>query len=302
VVETNGLGERWEEVVDAIRGSCKWCAAAVYAVHLCDLTILDSVTAPVLFGAGEDSAYEQLPLCLERPGTVLIQRELLVEHQNPGPELDGKVTGFACVLAHEMAHHALRHDWSAQERHRDVSELSVEDRRRVLDLLEAAKLAALTGIPYEVIVNHWGIADDVMRANLLEQAAERLDAQAIRANENARIEHDNLPAESGIHVAEEWGAAVVGCMMRYRLRKGHAYAAKMAESILAELPHNRGSLTQTVLLAACQNPDAESRACGLAIKTLETAFHNSDIQQCEEALRKNDTDWASLLSAKIGRR
>lgn len=302
MAEKYGLSERWEEVVDSIRGSCEWCAAAVYAVHLCDLTILDAVSAPVLFGVGEDSAYEQLPLFLEKPGTVLIQRELLVEEQNPGPELDGKVTGFACVLAHEMAHHALRHEWSAQERHRDVSELPVDDRRRVLDLVEATKLAALTGIPYDVIVNHWGIADDLMRADLLEQAAERLDAQAMRADDDSCIEHDNLPAESGIHIAEEWGAAVVGCMMRYRLRKGHAFASKMAESILAELPHKRGSLTETVLLAACQNPDAESHALGLAVTTLETAFHNSDIQECEEALRKNDADWRSLVAAKIGGR
>ena len=301
MAEADGLTERWEEVVDSIRGSCEWCAAAVHAMHLCDLTILDSVTAPVLFGVGEDSAYEQLPLFLEKPGTVLIQRELLLEQQNPAPDLDRKITGFACVLAHEMAHHALRHDWSAQERHQDVSDLPVEDRRRVLDLLEAAKLAALTGIPYDVIVNHWGIADDLMRANLLDHAAERLDAQAIRADENSRIEHENLPAESGIHVAEEWGAAVVGCMMQYRLCKGHAFALKMAESILSELPSKRGSLAETVLLAACQNPDAEVRAGELAVTTLETAFHNSDIQECEEALRKNGADWASLLSAKIGR-
>ena len=170
----------------------------------CELTILHKVASPVIFGVGTESADQQQPDFLEKPGTVLIQRELLVEELNPGPNLPAKVVGFGCVLAHEMAHHALRHEWGAAERFSDVSELPVVRRRWVLDMLEAGKLAALTGLPYEVLVDHWGIADEHMRSNLLEYTAAKSDARTIRADDDARIEHRDVAGESRLHVAEEW--------------------------------------------------------------------------------------------------
>jgi hypothetical protein len=258
--------------------------------------VLHGVEAPVLFGVGEDSAYEQLPAFMEKSGTVLIQRELLLQKQNPGTDLQAKLAGFACVLAHEMAHHALRHDWRANERHRDVSEMSVERRRSVLERVEAHELAATTGLPYEVIVNHWGIADDAMRAKLIEYAAAQSDEQAMRADEESVIEHRNVADEAGIHVAEEWGAAVVGCMMRFRLNRGREFALERAHDILGELPPSRGTLTETVLTAACQSADAEARAIELAIATLETAFHNPDMEDCGRRLEQRSSGWASMFA------
>ena len=288
------LDERWEEIVDAIRGSCEWCASAVRAMHLCELTILHDVGATVVFGVGEESAYQQLPDFLEKPGTVLIQRELLREDLNPGVNFSSKLIGFACVLAHEMAHHALRHDWAAPEFHSDVSSMAVEKRRWVLDILEAAKLASMTGIAYEVVVNHWAITDDRMRETLIDIAADRSDARALRVDDDSRIEHDNLPNESSVHLAEEWVAAVVGCMMRFRLQKGREFALRMTKSVLAELSDAaEAPLILKALSAACQNREAESVSVKLAINTLEGAFHNSDMQECEQSLRSQGRDWAS---------
>lgn len=290
--------EKWDEVITSIRGSCRWCAAVVRAIHFCELTVLHGVEAPVLCGVGEDSAYEELPAFLEKPGTVLIQRELLAERQNPGSHFEAKVGGVACVLAHEMAHHAFRHEWNARRHDWQITGISVEQRRQMLEELEASKLVAIMGLPYEVIVDHWAIADDAMLAKLLDYAAERSDEHAIRADEDSVIEHGNLPAEAGIHVAEEWSAAVVGCMMRFRFEKGREFATQRATSIMNNfLRGAEATLVRTVLMASCQNPNAEQGAIERAITSLETAFHNSDIQACEQSLRKNGSNWAALLSA-----
>jgi len=297
VVQKSLPDDRWDEVITMVRGSCNWCAAIARAIHLCELTVLHHVKAPVLYGVGDDSAYEQLPAFFERPGTVLIQRELLIEEQNPAVDWNSKVAAVACVFAHEMAHHALRHDWDAQRHHRHISELGLEKRRWVLEALEASRLAAATGLPYELIVDHWGIADDAMLTKLLEYSAEQSDEQAMRADEDALIEHFNLSDESRIHVAEEWGAAVVGCMMRFRFEKGREFATQRAIAILNDL--SRGAettLVGRVLMASCQNPNAEQESVELAITSLKTAFHNSDIQECERSLRRNGSDWAALLS------
>jgi len=289
--------EKWDEIITAVHGACEWCAAVARAVHLCELTVLSGVEAPVLYGVGQDSAYEQRPAFLEKPGTVLIQRELLIEKQNPGSDFGAKIAGLACILAHEMAHHALRHDWDARQYHREVSALPLEQRRWVLETLDAPKLAATTGLPYEVIVDHWGIADDAMLAKLLEYAADQSDEQAMRADDDSSIEHADVHEETGIHIAEEWGAAVVGCMMYFRWQQGRDYATRMAQSILDELPTTaRSSLVETVLMAACQNPDAENAAIARAIGTLETAFQNPDIQECEQERHGSDRDWAALFS------
>lgn len=292
--------DRCAELVSAIRGSCEWCARAVHAMHLCELTVLAGVAAPLRFGVGEDSRYEQPPLILGKPGTILMRCDLVKEESNPAPKRRAKVTGFACVLAHEMAHHALTHNWRVFSRFADVSELALEDRRKALAILEAAALAKRTGLPYDVIVNHWGISDAAMQARLVEIAAEQSDEYVLRAPaDESRTALRLAPHEAQIEVAEEWGAAVVGCMMSYRLTKGPSFAAQMARSVLEALPSSvQSTLVETILMAACQNPEAETLAIRTAIATLETAYSNPDIRDCEERLHESNRDWAFLFSAE----
>jgi hypothetical protein len=291
------LDDRWDEIMNAIRGSCEWCAAAIRAMHLCELTILYRVNVPVLYGVGEQSAYEKVPGFLEKAATVLIQRKLLSENQNLGVDFAAKLAGFSCVLAHEMAHHALLHEWAVNEHYTEISGMTVERRRWVLDMLEAGKLAATAGIPYELIVTHWAVAGEIVCGELLETEADQSDEQSPLRNANSVIgRHDDGPNESGVHVAEEWGAAVVGCMIRYRLRNGRDFTLRLAESVLNELPLSAGcELVEKVLMAAGQNSEAEAQANELAVATLESAFHNSDIQDCEQMLIQRGTTWSSLL-------
>jgi len=77
-------------------------------------------------------------------------------------------------------------------------------------------------------------------------------------------------------------------------RKGHEFARKMAESVLDELPRP-APLVERVVMAVCQNPKAESMAADSAVESLETAFNNSTIQDCQQTLDEEDRDWASLL-------
>lgn len=296
-MEPEGHG-RWAEVVSSIRGSCEWCKSVVYALHLCELTVLDGVNAPLTCGVGRDSQYQQPPLILEKPATILIARELLMERSNPAPDLQLKITGLACIVAHEMAHHALTHKWRAWLRYPDVTALSVHDRRKVLILLEAPRIAKTTGIPHDVIVNHWAIADDVMQARLVGIAADESDERVLNTEDESASAQPISDEETQIHIADEWGAAVVGCMMSYRLRKGADYTVRMARSVLDDLPLTAQSgLVEMILTAPCANPVAEQTAVSQAVETLGTAFNNPDIQQCAEELRESDRDWASLFAA-----
>jgi hypothetical protein len=119
----------------------------------------------------------------------------------------------------------------------------------------------------------------------------------MRADENSSIEHANLHHETGIHIAEEWGAAVVGCMMQSRLEQGQEHAQQIAERILREISsESRPTLVGTIVMASCQNPAAEPETIKLAISTLETAFHNSDIEECGETLRQQNRGWRAMFS------
>jgi hypothetical protein len=288
--------DQWDELVSAIRGSCEWCKAVVHAFHLCELTVLEGVLAPVLFGVDEDSRYEQPPLILGKSATILISRDLLIESTNPAPDLLSKVAGFACVLAHEMAHHALTHEWRVLRRYTDVSGLALEDRRKVLAILGAGGLAKATGLPYDVIVNHWGIADNAMRARLIEIAADESDEYAIHAEDDSQTGQHFPVDEPLIQIAEEWSAAVVGCMMSYRLGRGYDYAMRLAQSALDDIAIiQRSNLVKTVLMAACQYPGAEATAISRAITTLDTAYNNPDVQECDGKLRESGLTWAALF-------
>jgi hypothetical protein len=182
-------------------------------MHLCELILLDRLDAPLTFGVAEDSRYEQPPLILAKPATILIARDLLIEGASAAPHLRAKVTAFACVLAHEMAHHALTHAWRVVFRFAEVSGLPLATRRRVLALLDAGSLAKRTGIPNDVIVNHWGIASDAMQSRLLENAGDESDERVIEgADESSSVQRPTTD-EANIEIAEEWGAAVVGCTM-----------------------------------------------------------------------------------------
>jgi hypothetical protein len=227
---------------------------------------------------------------------VFLQRELFVEEQISDRNPAGKIIAIAGVLAHEMAHHALRQGWQVEERYSDVAALNREKRQWVLDIIEAGKLAKLAGVPYDVIVGHWAIADDNMRANLLEMAAEESDQRVLDPESSGASEHENIDKQVGLHIAEEWSAAVAGCMMSHRISKGYDYIKRMAQSVINDLGASGGSdLVQRVLLAACQNPTAEARATELAIGSLETAFRNPDIEECGRKLNERGSSWRVLF-------
>lgn len=265
-------------------------------MHLCELILLEGIDAPLTVGVADVSRYEQPPLILGKPATILIARDLLIEAANPAPTLRAKVTAFACVLSHEIAHHALTHAWRVTFRFVEVSGLPLVDRRKVLGILEAASLAKRTGIPHDVIVNHWGIADETMQSRLVEMAADESDERVIDSPDERTVAQRPTTDEANIQIAEEWGAAVVGCMMFYRMTKGPDYASRMARSALDDLPTRAQSgLVATILLAASANSHAESLATERAIATLKTAFNNPDMQEYGEELRESGRDWISLF-------
>lgn len=288
--------DRWEEVVNSIRGSCLWCKSAIYVCHLCELIVLSEGVEPASFGVQQESSYQKPSASSSRKPTVFIDHRFLVEHTNPARGLRPKATAFACVLAHEMAHHAIYHRRSFPTVTADLVAVPLETRRDLLRSLGAERYAKLTGIPLSVVDEHWASSD---------QCSPSRDVVAEQPK-NPRGSHSRISVTAATarrtekQIASEWGAAVIGCMVAIRLSGGTMKLRHLYNKASAEHPSLRTSVGVTVLFnTACGIEGAEHQSEERAIAELNGAHRNPDIQSCNRQLKAAGSEWAAV-SPKLG--
>lgn len=282
--------DQWEEVINSVRGSCAWCKAALYVCHFCEAIVFDETTEPVAFGLGQQSSYNKPPGSASRQPTILIEHRLVVERTNPGRGLNTKCAALACVVAHEMAHHAMFHRWRVNEGFSEVLGIPLREKRGALQALGARRYAKLTGIQLDVVDTHWAPSAELVRSRISgEPFPDNLAGTADRG--------DQIETTTGVRIATEWCAAVIGCMVAKRYSAGPSRARLARDQIFASYPSLRNSEIQKIFDLACDTENLEAEAEKRAVSDLEGAHRNPDIQSCSRRLKAAALNWSSASAA-----
>lgn len=277
----------WEEVINSVRGSCAWCKAAVYVCHFCESIVFDETTAPVAFGIGQQSSYNKPPGSTSQKPTILIEHRLVVERTNPGRGLNTKCAALACVVAHEMAHHAMFDRWRVNEGFSEVLSIPLREKQGALQALGARRFAKLTGIQLDVVDTHWAPSAELVRSRISGETSPRHLAGG----------GEQIETATGVRIATEWCAAVIGCMVAKRYSAGASRARVARDQIFASYPSLRNSEIQKVFDLACGTEDLEAEAENRAVCDLEGAHRNPDIQSCSRRLKAAALNWSSASAA-----
>lgn len=317
-----GADSTWEEIIAAVEGSRRWCRCVIHTLHLCKSVLLRDEEEPLRFGVGTESLYTVggtvdggLSLL---PATVLLKRSLLREAENPAPTFPKKIAVLAGTLAHEIAHHLVPNSMAVGEAYEEIVALGLAARRRILTLLDASAIAKASGIDRRVVAEHWGIADETIAERTLNRRAAISDHRVAsgafddwddkdfreiheqREEDEAEDEAEGRPRdEAAFSMAGEWIAAVIGCVMFYRVLRGVDYALRLVESVVVDvLPAGGSLLAFDTLMAACEAENAERDAAKLALETIAAEFRHATVQDsCGEF---GMSDWERLFRADAG--
>lgn len=279
--------DRWEEVINSVRGSCVWCKSAIYVCHLCELAVFSDEAEPVRFGVDETSFYQRPSKSESRSPTILIERRLLVERDNPGRGLLSKGALLACVLAHEMAHHAIFERLRVNDGFRDFVDISDSDRKRVLQALDAERYTKMLATGVDVVSQHWAPTTADVRNRIAGNVSEQEEAIHARDRDNESA----MSAE--VRIAREWAAAVIGCVVAKRYATSSQRVGLIRDRALRDFPSLRSMEGSRLFEVACSSQNFEGDAERFAVSDLKEAHRNPDIQSCSRRLKSAGLTWSS---------
>ncbi|MDQ6808860.1 MAG: hypothetical protein M3Z64_05470 [Verrucomicrobiota bacterium] len=286
--------DRWEEVINSIRGSCVWCKGVIYVCHLCELIVLRDEPEPVRFGVDQTSSYQKPSASESRSPSIVIEHRLLVESDNPGGGLNSKCALLACVLAHEMAHHTMFGRLRVNDGFRDFVDISDADRKGVLKALDAEWYAKLARFNLDVVGEHWAPPLEVVRRRIDGELSGKETPSRARQRDN------EIATTAGVRIAGEWAAAVIGCMVAKRYATSAQRVGLIRDRVFRDFPTLKSLEINRLFEVACSSRDFEGDAETRAIHALSGAHRNPDIQSCSRKLKSAGLSW-SAAPAALGR-